>query len=142
MGNLFQRRLSLMAKIQLSNRRPHRFHRQGADCGVESAEQRFVSKTSNQTGPETVPKKVKLDIRKLASALAVFAVDDFGFRGMQFQTTLCQAGLKLGSESFCFLLASAVYQSSSRPGESLPQALTDLDMNAGTLGHGEIQTPT
>jgi hypothetical protein len=30
---------------------------------------------------------------------------------MQFQTTLCQAGLKFGFESFCFPLASAVYQS-------------------------------
>jgi hypothetical protein len=99
-----------MAKIQLPNRRPHRFHRQAAHCGIESAEQRFVSKASNQTGPEAVSKKVKLDIWKFAPTLSVFAVDDLSFCRMQFQTALCQADLKFGFESFCFLRAPAVNQ--------------------------------
>jgi hypothetical protein len=59
-------------------------------------------------GPEAVSKKVELDIRIFAPTLAIFAVHDFGFRRVQLQATLCQAGLKFSFESFCFLLAPAV----------------------------------
>src|SRR6184192_2917546 len=32
------RQLCLMVKFQFPNRRPHGFHRRGANCGIESAE--------------------------------------------------------------------------------------------------------
>jgi hypothetical protein len=37
-GNVLQRQLCLTAKFQFPNRRPHGFHRRGANCGIESAE--------------------------------------------------------------------------------------------------------
>src|SRR5664279_5554108 len=82
-GNVVQRQLSLMTNIQVPNRQPHGFHRRGADCRIESAEQRFIPETLNQTGPKAVPKEVKLDVRIGAFALSVFAVDDLGFCRMQ-----------------------------------------------------------
>src|ERR1700730_373858 len=87
-GNVLQRQLCLMAKFQFPNRRPHGFHRRGANCGVESAEKRVVSETSYQTRPETISKKVEFDIRICAFPLLVFAVYDFGFRRMHLQVAL------------------------------------------------------
>jgi hypothetical protein len=97
-----------MSKVQFPNCLPHCFHRRLAHCGIEPAEQRVVPKASNQTGPEAISKKVELDIRKLAPALAVFAVDNFGFRRMQFQAALREASLKFSLESLCFSLTPAV----------------------------------
>jgi 1-deoxyxylulose-5-phosphate synthase len=37
-GNGLQRQLCLIAKFQFPNRRPHAFHRRGANCGIKSAE--------------------------------------------------------------------------------------------------------
>ena len=82
-GNVVQRQLSLMTNIQVPNRRPHGFRRRGANRGIESAEQHVVPATSNQTGPEAVPKKVKFDVRIRAFAFPVFAVDDLSFCRMQ-----------------------------------------------------------
>src|SRR6266849_8565636 len=107
-GNGLQRQLCLMAKFQFPNRRPHGFHRRGANCGIKSAEKRVIPETSHQTRPKAVPKKVKFDIRIRAVALLVFAVDDFGFRGMHLQAALRQASLKLRLERLCFLLVTAV----------------------------------
>jgi hypothetical protein len=82
-SNVVQRQLRLMTKIQIPNRRPHGFHRRGADCGIESAEQRFIPETPNHSGPKAVSKEVKLDIRIRAFALPVSAVNDLGFCRMQ-----------------------------------------------------------
>src|ERR1700730_10717978 len=81
-SELLQGQLRLMAKIQLPNRRPHSFHRRGADCGIKSAKQRVIPETSHQTRPKAVPKKVKYDVRIRAFAFLVLAVDNFGFRWM------------------------------------------------------------
>jgi len=110
-GNGLQRQLCLMAKLQFPNRRPHGFHRRGANCGIKSAEKRVIPETSHQTRPKAVPQKVKFDIRIRAVALLVFAVDDFGFRGMHLQAARCQASLKLRLERLCFLFVTAVHQS-------------------------------
>jgi hypothetical protein len=100
--------MCLMSKVQFPNRLPHRFHRRLAHCGIESAEQRVGPKASNQTGPEAVSEKVELDIRILAPALAVFAVDNFGFRRMHLQAALREASLKFSLESLCFVLTPTV----------------------------------
>ena len=71
----------------------------------------MIPETSHQTRPKAVPKEVKFDVRILAFALPVFAVDDLGFRRMHLQATLRQAGLKLHFESLRFLLVTAVHQS-------------------------------
>ena len=38
LGDVLQRQLCLMVKFQFPNRRPHGFHRRGANCGIKSAE--------------------------------------------------------------------------------------------------------
>lgn len=110
-GNLVQRQQRLTAEIQIPNRLPHGFHRRRANRWIETAKQYVIPTAFDQTGPEAVSKKVKLDILKLAPTLSIFAVNDLGFCRMHFQTTLCESGLKFGFKSFCFLLASAVNQS-------------------------------
>jgi hypothetical protein len=78
------------------------------DCGSEPAESYVVPKTSDPTRPKAEPEEVKFDIRILAFAISVFAVDNFGFRRMHLQVALRQPGLKLGLKSLCFLLAATV----------------------------------
>jgi hypothetical protein len=38
-----------MVKFQFPNRRPHVFHRRGANCRIKSAEERVIPETSHQT---------------------------------------------------------------------------------------------
>jgi len=68
--------LCSMAKPKFPDRRPHGLHRRDAYCGSEPAEQCVVSGVLDQTRPKAVAKKVKLDVRILASAPSVLAVDD------------------------------------------------------------------
>ena len=82
-----------MVKFQFPNRRPHGFHRRGANCGIKSAEERVIPETFYQTWPKAVAKKVKFEVRIRAFALFVFAVDDFGLRWMHLQAALRQASL-------------------------------------------------
>ena len=100
-----------MSEVQFPNRRPHGFQRRGTDRRIEPPEQCAVLGASNQTGPKAIPEEVKLNVRILAFAFPVFAVDDLGFRRMHFQVAFRQAGLKLCLEGLRFLLVPAVYQS-------------------------------
>src|SRR5689334_16796241 len=61
--------------------------------------------------PKAIPEEIKFDVRVLASAIVVLAVDEPGFHRMHLQTALRQTSLKLRLEGFCFLLATAVHQS-------------------------------
>ena len=61
--------------------------------------------------PKAIPEEIKFDVRVLASAIVVLAVDDPGFRRMHLQTAFRQTSSKLRLEGFCFLLATAVHQS-------------------------------
>ena len=99
-----------MAKPKFPDRRPHGLHRRDADCGSEPAEKRVVSGVLDQTRPKAVAEKVKRDVRILASALSVPAVDDLGLYRMEFEATLCQPRLKSGLEDLGFLLGPTVYQ--------------------------------
>jgi hypothetical protein len=65
----------------------------------------------NPTRPKAEPEEAKFDIRILALAVRVFAVNDFGFGRMHFQMAFGQSGLKLKLQDLCFLLGTAVYQS-------------------------------
>src|SRR5215469_2625804 len=100
-----------MAQVQVPYRLPHGLRRRGTHCRIKSAEQCVVPETSYQPGPKAIPEEIKFDIRVLASAVPVFAVDDFGFRRMHLQTASRQARLKFRLEGFRFLLATAVHQS-------------------------------
>jgi hypothetical protein len=69
-----------MSEVQFPNRRPHGLQRRSADRRVEAPEQRVVSGASNQPGPKAVSEEVELNIRILAFAVPVLAVNDLGFR--------------------------------------------------------------
>ena len=87
------------------------FVAEATHCRIKSAEQCVVPETSDQPRPKAIPEEIKFDIRVLAPALPVFAVDDLGFRRMHLQTAFRQASLKLCLEGFRFLLATTVHQS-------------------------------
>ena len=116
MSNVGQRQFGSTAEAKLPDLRPHGLERGGADGGTKAAEQRVVPRVLNQPGPKAVSEEVKLDVRILAFALSVPAVDDPGLRRMHFQTALRQPGLKRGLEGQGFLLRSAV----NKPVISIP----------------------
>ena len=99
-----------MTEFKFPDRRPHRLHRRGADCGGIPAEQQVISGIVDQPRPKAVSEKVKLDVRILASAPDVPAVDDLGLRRVELKATLCQPRLKFGLEGLGFLLGPAVHQ--------------------------------
>ena len=79
--------------------------------GPRTAPADVLDKIRHNPGVGTLSKKVKFDVRIRASALFVFAVDDFGLRWMHLQAALRQASLKLRLERLCFLFVTAVHQS-------------------------------
>ena len=136
-GDVGQRQLCLMAEAQVPDRRPHGFQRRGADRWVEAAEQCVVPGRLNQSRPKAVSEKVEFDVRILAFALPVLAVDDLGFGRMQFQAALCQTRLKFGLEGLGFLLGPAVNQPiigipTPREGRGVSVSSRDRTCSAGT----------
>ena len=87
------------------------FSAEALTAGLKPQNSVLSRKCLNQSGPKAVPEEVKFDVRILAFALPVLAVDDLGFRRMHLQAALCQASLKLGLEGLGFLLVPAVNQS-------------------------------
>ena len=108
MGDIGQRQISSTAEAQLPDLGPHGFQRRGADGWNEAAEHDVVPRASNQPRPKAVTEEVKLDIRILASAACVPAVDDPGLRRMHFEMALCQAYLKRGLDALGFMLDATV----------------------------------
>jgi len=108
MGNVGQRQLGSMSEAQLPDLCPHGVQRRRADGWGKSAEQRVVPRVSNPPRPKTVSEKVKLDVRILAFALSVLAVDDPGLRRVHFEMALCQACLKRCFDALSLVLDPAV----------------------------------
>src|SRR3954449_5875441 len=86
------------------------FSAEGLTAGVKLQNSSLFRELLTIRGPELVSQKVKHDIRIPPFALAIPAIDDFGFDRMHFQAALCQAVLKLCLEGFSFSLAAAVHQ--------------------------------
>src|SRR4030081_3497490 len=79
-------------------------------AGVNPQKQLVASGILHPTGPKAVSEEVKFDVRILCFAAPVLAVNDLGFRRVQFQATDCEASLKVGLEGLRFLLGPAVNQ--------------------------------
>src|SRR5437773_3729850 len=103
LGNVDQRQLRSMSKVQLPNRRPHGLQRRDADRGIEAAEQHVVPAPPHQTGPKAVAEEIKLNVRIRSFTFTVLAVDDLGFGRMQLQAARCQASVKFGLEGYRFV---------------------------------------
>ena len=54
------------------------FNRSGAHCRIESSEQYIVPHASHLPRPKAVPEEIKFDVRVLAFAVVVLAIDDPG----------------------------------------------------------------
>src|ERR1022692_5127189 len=93
LGDVVQRSLRLPTDVQLPDRRSHGFECRDTDRRIESTEQCVIPDTFHQTGPKTVPKEVKFDVRIGTFSLPVFAINDLSFRRMQFQVALRQSDL-------------------------------------------------
>ena len=93
------------------DRRPHGLHRRDANCREWKPQEGVLLLGEPEPGQhKAVAEKVKRDVRILASALSVPAVDDLGLYRMEFEATLCQPRLKSGLEDLGFLLGPTVYQ--------------------------------
>ena len=86
------------------------FSAEGLTAGLKPQNSCLSRELRNQPRPKAVSEEVKFDVRILAFAVPVFAVDDLGFRRMHLQPALRQSGLKLGLEGLRFLLGPAVHQ--------------------------------
>src|SRR5215471_7472302 len=76
-----------------------------------------------------VSKKVKFLIRIPTTPVIILAVDDFRLVRMQLQLATFQPCLNAALDGLRLLLAYAVRDEVSRPGESHPQALSEPYMN-------------
>jgi hypothetical protein len=81
LGDIIQRALCLATDVQFPDRIPHGPHGGGADSRIETAKQ-LAFGVPDQTGSKTVSEEFKLDVRILALARPVLAVDDPGFGRM------------------------------------------------------------
>src|ERR1700730_17396031 len=93
-----------------SRRCAHSLQRGCTDGWREATEQLVTSGILHPSGPKAVSEEVKFDVRILFFATPVLAVNDLGFRRVQFQATDCEASLKIGLEGLRFLLGPAVNQ--------------------------------
>src|ERR1700682_2885569 len=78
-------------------------------AGVNPQNSSLLLEFFTQRG-RAVSEEVKFDVRILFFATPVLAVNDLGFRRVQFQATDCEASLKIGLEGLRFWLGPAVNQ--------------------------------
>src|SRR5215470_4321784 len=84
------------------------FSAEGLTAGINLQNNELSREFRARRGRKTVSEKVKLDVRILAFALSVLAVDDPGLRRMHFEMALCQACLKRCFNALSLMLDPAV----------------------------------
>src|ERR1700730_2501702 len=79
-------------------------------AGVNPQNSSLLLEFFTQRGRKPYPRKSNLTFGYFSLRRPVLAVNDLGFRRMQFQATDCEASLKIGLEGLRFLLGPAVNQ--------------------------------
>ena len=123
-GQFLEVQMTFMLKSPSSNRVSHGFCCFCRNRRTETGED-FPNATSRLSRMKFVSKKIELLIGVSSLPPVILAIDDPRFLRMEFQPTVRQPLRNCRPHPLSLLLASAVHDGSSSPGELHPQALTD-----------------
>ena len=140
-SDILQVQFRSVSVVQPPRGLPHGLESRCTDSGREAHKQTIPSTIFHDPWSKGIPKEVKLRIRVMSFTTSVLAIDDMRLVWMHFEAARRKTIRKRHLDGISLHFGFAMYQSSSRPGEFHPQALTDPDVSVSTHPALIVQPP-